>query len=53
MQWESDYNGGPWPWLQEGDLGGVSCVLGDKRWLVCMESIGAQRSGSGSRGPGG
>ena len=31
MQLESDYNGGPWPWLQEGDLGGVSCGLGDKR----------------------
>lgn len=33
---ESDYNGGPRPWLQEGDLGGVSCVLGDKRRLVCV-----------------
>lgn len=47
---ESDYNGGPWPWLQEGDLGGVSCGLGDKRqkassvwgalrrhhWCVCV-----------------
>lgn len=31
MWLESDYNGGLWPWLQEGDLGGVSCGLGDKR----------------------
>lgn len=36
MPLESDYNGGPRPWLQEGDLGGVSCVLGDKRLLVCV-----------------
>lgn len=54
---ESDYNGGPRPWLQEGDLGGVSCVLGDKRRLVCVcvcgEHWGLQCSGPGSRGPGG
>lgn len=24
MQLESSYNGDPWPWLQERDLGGVS-----------------------------
>ena len=45
MQLESDYNGGPRPWLQEGDLGGVSCVLGDKRRLVCVQSVGVQFCG--------
>lgn len=50
MQLKSDYNGGRWPWLQEGVLGGVSCVLGDKRRPTCvLESIGAQCPRTGGR----